>query len=228
MTRTSPAYREGARQGWEKRRQRDDFGNGYAIRPDGTLRPDTYRDDPETGCRIWLLSVTESGTPQASNNAGHPIRVRNEIYRRVIGDPGSNPVGAACGNQRCVALDHMHLGQTPSKVGLREQRIIAELGGKLPSSVLASRLGLDSVTVRRYRAFDGVIPYHQINQRYAEVGMPERPGGVSDRDWDLACYSLHRSLQQTGAQFGLTRERARQIIAVVLAAIDREQEGVAA
>lgn len=224
--RTSDAYSEAARKGWEKRRQRDDFRNSSVIRPDGTLRPDTYRDDPETGCRIWLLSCTSSGTPHCGINGEH-LMVRRELWRIHRGDPGDKGVGTWCNNHRCVALDHMALGTCSYGLNITQQRVIAGLGHLVSSSELAKRLGVSYVTVLKHRTFKGWIPHHQINRRYTETGMPSRPAGVSDRDWNLASYSLHRSLQQTGDEFGLTRERARQIIDIVLRAIDQEAERIA-
>jgi hypothetical protein len=198
---------------------------GPAIRPDGTLRPDTYRDDPDTGCRIWLKRLKrddERGTPQASNGTT-TVLVRTELWRIHRGTPLTIGAGALCGNPRCVAVDHLFDGKTPH-LSLNQQAEITRLGGQLATAQIAARLGVSDFQVRAHLKRQGAAlsgPTHPAARRYAGSPLPPQPASITDPHWDIFVHACQHTYAETGEAYGMTKQGVALIVMRVLAAIDQ-------
>lgn len=195
-----------------------------AIRPDGTLRPDTYRDDPETGCRIWLLSLSKSSTPQGTNETTI-VSVRAELWRLHHGTPLTIGAGARCGNQRCVAVAHIYDGLTPH-LSLDQQATIDRLAGRLATAQIAAQVGASAYKVVTYLKRQQVAPRgstHPAARRYAGRPLPPRPPGFRDRAWEVFVSAGTHTYGMTSEAFAITRQAVAFTVIRVLAAIDDEQ-----
>lgn len=203
-------------------------GDGPAFRPDGTLRPDAYRDDPETGCRIWLLSMRRDasnrseGLPQAWN--GHrTVQVRHELWRIHKGTSLTIGAGAKCGNARCVAVDHLIDGMTLTTLTLDDQAQIDAMAGRLASAEIARRIGAPFDVVNRYVVRSGVRTrgaWHPAAKRYAGKPLPPQPLSIDDPYWEVFVFACEHTYRETSAQFGMTPQNVQLIVKRVLGAID--------
>lgn len=197
---------------------------GPAIRPDGSIRPDAYRDDPETGCRIWLKSLKrdgQRGTPQATNGTT-TVLVRTELWRIHRGTPLTVGAGALCGNPRCVALAHLFDGKTPH-LSLDQQADIERLASQLSSKQIAARVGASDFQVRAHLTRQGAAlggPTHPAARRFAGGPLPPQPALISAPYWDIFVYACQHTYSQTGAAFGMSKQGVALIVKRVMAAID--------
>lgn len=212
-----------AEQVWQKRRAKGGPGNEPPVRADGSLRPDCYRDDPATGCRIWT-GHTSNGVPNYANPArrGGWRSVRRELWRLHRGEPIPDHVGVSCENSLCVALDHLQDGITFHGIAPELRDAITSVAPMLSAGTIARRLGVsrEAVTNQISRSnAPRTSAFHAATQRFALEGPPARPAGVSDRHWTIFLASLGRTFQETGDQFGITRQRVDQIVKRVMSAI---------
>lgn len=207
---------------WEKRRTKGGKYNDRGVLADGALRPDLYRDDPETGCRIWL-GVMNGRTPSYAHRRGGWRSVRRELWRIHRGEPVPEFVGASCENAECVAVGHLQDRKTWHGKPIEIREYIAAAAPLASIGTIAKRLGISSQCVKDHIRRIGAArtpTYHVVSREFAVTGLPDRPESVSDRHWSIFAATLGTPYPEVGKHFGISRQRVDQIVRRVLAQLE--------
>lgn len=128
--------------------------------PNTGSAPHAFREEPATGCRIWLRGCDSPGHPEA-HYRGRKVSPARHAYERAVGPiPPDHILRQGCGEPPCVHHDHQEpMGRpalaaaaTPAPTGsgfdgrpLRAARVAAGMS----QAALAGRTGEDPSTVIR-------------------------------------------------------------------------------
>lgn len=114
--------------------------------------------EPNSGCWIWLYSLTSNGYGQFSYNGRQrrAIRVAYEIYKDKI--PDGMIVRHKCDNKLCVNPDHLVLGTHNDNMSDMVKRNRQARGEKTGNNKLTEEQALDIYNSTSY--------YKELAQKY--------------------------------------------------------------
>lgn len=96
-----------------------------AARPIVDRFRESYREDPTTGCWIWVRFINHNGYGMLTLPAPHPhtVRAHRWSYEHFVGPiPPRWDVDHVCRNRACVNPSPEHLQAVPHRVNCRRGR----------------------------------------------------------------------------------------------------------
>ena len=171
------------------------------LLPEGRLADHSVRVDEASGCLVWTGYLEPKATgpyehlPRSHWPAGHTgpmgprVLLRQFLWEQTYGlVPGNLVVSAACGDRRCLALEHAALRVRRTSVAIDDVASTIDRKAEETRGEAAARLRVSQHTITQWRGPGGrKEPMTAPLRAWLIEHLPQhQPASTAGRDWSAA------------------------------------------